>query len=71
MSTVDFCNKGVTRQVPFVRFTGVILKRRAFQLSVAGSEFSDPAADEVNDLQAIAFGQAGFCPEIASDDASV
>jgi hypothetical protein len=27
--------------------------------------------DEVNDFQAIAFGQAGFCPEVASNDASV
>ncbi len=62
MSTVDFFSKGVTRQVPFERFTGAILKRRVSQLSVAGSQFSDSAADEVNDLQAIAFGQAGFCP---------
>ena len=28
-------------------------------------------ADEVNDLQTIAFSQAGFCPEIASNDAPV
>ena len=28
-------------------------------------------ADEVNDFQGIAFGQAGFCPEIASNDAPV
>ena len=71
MSTVDFCSKGVTRQVPFVRFTGLILKRRNFQLSVAGSRFCRSPADEVNDFQAIAFGQAGFCPKIASNDASV
>ena len=39
---------------------------KSFRLSVLRSP-----ADEVNDLQTIAFSQAGFCPEIASNNASV
>jgi len=71
MSTVDFCSKGVTRQVPFVRFTDVILKRGVF--SVIGCRLSvlRSPADEMNDFQGIALGQAGFCPKIASNDAAV
>jgi hypothetical protein len=71
MSTVDFCSKGVTRRVPFARFYRC--NSEAEGRSVLSCRFSvlRSPADEVNDLQAIAFGQAGFCPEVASHDASV
>jgi hypothetical protein len=55
MSTVDFRNRGVTKEVP-----------------VASGEAANlPAADEVDDLQAVPFGQAGLCPLIAGNDAAI
>jgi len=68
MSTVDFFSKGVTRQVPFVRFTGA-----SGGFSVISCRFAvlRSPADEVDDFQTVAFSQAGFCPLVASHDASV
>jgi hypothetical protein len=63
MSTVDFGKEGVTRRVPSRR--GVDQRREG------KSSGSLTPAHEVDNLQAIAFGQSGFSPLIAGNDAAV
>ena len=63
VSTVDFCKQGVTRRVP----SGGVVGSAGKQAVVS----SLPAANEMDNLQAITFRQISFCPLIAGYNAAV